>query len=225
MIKLSQQELEICYIISKVFDFGTDYKALLRHNYELVQECKEILQDTRHTEELKKHDQEVLTRIEGKEKEIALESVREKYVEIKNKILFIKADFSKKDLERLFPFVAWICWSKPSAISYWGGGDFDFWDKEEFFKEALKRQKPFSFCIYRLCKNLFMQILKGHYTILCHTFGFVNLSPIQQEHYLQKDFCIHSFAIAMIYFYAVIGIALAYPLYVSVKKMFIWITQ
>ncbi|GAB0174014.1 MAG: hypothetical protein MSS67_09070 [Helicobacter bilis] len=46
MIKLSQQELEICYLISKVFDFGTDYKALLRQNYELVQECKEILQDT-----------------------------------------------------------------------------------------------------------------------------------------------------------------------------------
>lgn len=180
---------------------------------------------TRHTEELKMHYQEVLVRIEDGEKEVALESVREKYIEINNKIFIIKADFSKKALERLFPFVAWICWCKPSAISHWGESDFDFWDKEEFFKEALSRQKPFSSCIYRLYKNLLMQIVKGHYMILCYTFGFVNLLPTQQEHYLQKDFCIHSFATAMIYFYAIIGITLAYPLYVGVKKVLIWIAQ
>lgn len=151
--------------------------------------------------------------------------MREKYIEIKNKILFIKADFSKKDLERLFPFVAWICWNKPSSVCYWGVGDFDFWDKEEFFKEATERQKPFSFCIYKLCKNLLMPILKGHYIILSHTFGFVNLTQTQQEAYLQKDFCIHSFAIAMLYCYPIIFIALAYLLYVGVKEVFIWIAQ
>ena len=96
MTKLSQQELEICYLISKVFDFATDYKALLRQNYELVQECKEILQDTRHTEEFKRHYKEVLVRIEDREKEVALESVREKYIEIKNKIFIIKADLAKR---------------------------------------------------------------------------------------------------------------------------------
>ena len=64
------------------FDFGTDYKASLRHNHKLVQECKEILQDARHTEEFKGHYHEVLVRIESREREIALESVREKYIEI-----------------------------------------------------------------------------------------------------------------------------------------------
>ena len=85
MIKLSSQDLEICYILSRIFDFGTDYKASLRHNHKLVQECKEILQDARHTEEFKGHYHEVLVRIESREREIALESVREKYIEIKNK--------------------------------------------------------------------------------------------------------------------------------------------
>lgn len=47
----------------------------------------------------------MLTRIHDREKEVALENVREKYIEIKNKIFLIKADCSKKDLERLFPFV------------------------------------------------------------------------------------------------------------------------
>ena len=225
MSELSQQDLEICYILSRIFDFGTDYKASLRHNHKLVQECKEILQDAGHTEEFKGHYHEVLVRIESREREIALESVREKYIEIKNKILFIKADFSKKDLERLFPLVAWICWSKPSSMSYWGGGDFDFWDKEEFFKEVIKRQKPFSFCIYKLCKNPLMQIVRGHYIFLGYTFGFVNLTQTQQEAYLQKDFCIHHFATTMIYFYAIIGIVLIYPLYICVKKIVIWITQ
>ncbi|MDY5185704.1 hypothetical protein [Helicobacter trogontum] len=90
---------------------------------------------TRHTEELKMHYQEVLVRIEDREKEVALESVREKYIEINNKIFIIKADFSKKDLERLFPFVAWICWCKPSAISHWGESDFDFGIKRSFSKK------------------------------------------------------------------------------------------
>lgn len=65
MIILSSQELEICYLVSKVFDFDTDYKASLQQNHKLLQECKEILQDARHTKELKRHYQEVLTRNRG----------------------------------------------------------------------------------------------------------------------------------------------------------------
>ena len=165
MIKLSSQDLEICYLISKVFDFGTDYKASLRHNHKLVQECKEILQDARHTEEFKGHYHEMLARIEGREREIALESVREKYIEIKNKILFIKADFSKKDLDSIFPTIAYYCMH---TISRWIFYD----DWSSFDKEAMKRDLESQWRLNYIFGLLYKHKVQYKYRMLCNAFSF-----------------------------------------------------
>ncbi len=87
--------------------------------------------------EFKRHYQEMLTtQMVGKKNSIR--ECERKIYRNKKSNSFYQARLLQRGFRETFPFVVWICWNKPNSMGYLGGGDFDFWDKEAFFKEALQ---------------------------------------------------------------------------------------
>ena len=129
MSELSQQDLEICYILSRIFNYYTSYV--------------EILGDIEYDLEFYKNGffQEYAYLV-GREECFALFRVRRKYKQVAREIKTIKSDFTQKDLERLFPIVALYCMKTPlfyDELEVWAMEEG--WDREEFMQRVVKSRK------------------------------------------------------------------------------------
>lgn len=114
MTKLSQQELEICYILSGIFNYYTSYAEIL----------DDINQDVANYKTGEKHYAQYAYLV-GKEECFAFFRVRRKYKGVVREIKAIKSDFTQKDLERLFPIVVLYCMKTLlfyDELEVWGYG-------------------------------------------------------------------------------------------------------
>lgn len=135
MIRLSQQELEICYILSRIFNYYTSYAEILG----------DINQDVANYKTGEKHYTQYAYLV-GREECFALFRVRRKYKQVAREIKTIKSDFTQKDLERLFPIVALYCMKTPlfyDALEVWAMEEG--WDREEFMQGVVKIKKIYRF--------------------------------------------------------------------------------
>lgn len=175
MTKLSQQELEICYILSRIFNYYTAYDDILgdiKHEIESYQ---------------KGYYSSQYMYLIGREECFALFRVRRKYKQVAREIRAIKGDFTQKDLERLLPIVAWYCMTTPLFYDElemwameWG------WDRAEFMQGVVKIKN-----ISYLRKKYMDFRVKIHYKILCCVFGFTQHSLEEQKQLLKRDTSIH----------------------------------
>lgn len=173
--KLSQQDLEICYILSAIFNYYTAYDEILgdiKHDIESYQ---------------KGYYSSQYMYLIGREECFALFRVRQKYKQVARKIRAIKSDFTQKDLERLLPIVAWYCMKTPLFYDElemwameWG------WDRAEFM-QGIANFKKISF--YRRTYIDFRT--KYHYKIACCVFGFTQHTLEEQKQLLKQDSSIH----------------------------------
>ncbi|TLD80068.1 hypothetical protein [Helicobacter trogontum] len=176
MIRLSQQELEICYILSRIFNYCTSYAEILG----------DINQDVANYKTGEKHYARY-TYLVGKEKCFALFRVRRKYKQVAREIKAIKSDFTQKDLDRLFPIVALYCMKTPlfyDELEVWAMEEG--WDREEFMQGIVKIKN-----ISYLRKKYIDFRVKSHYKILCCVFGFTQHSLEEQKQILKRDSSIH----------------------------------
>lgn len=176
MTKLSQQELEICYILSRIFNYYTSYAEILG----------DINQDVANYKTCEKHYAQYAYLV-GREERFALFRVRRKYKRVVREIKAIKSDFTQKDLDRLFPITALYCMNTPlfyDALEAWAMEEG--WDREKFMQGIIKI-KNISY-LYR--KYLAFRI-KYHYKIACCVFGFTQHSLEGQKQMLKQDSSIH----------------------------------
>lgn len=190
MIRLSQQELEICYILSRIFNYYTSYV--------------EILGNIEHDLEFYKNGFfPEYAYLVGKEECFALFRVRRKYKQVAREIKTIKSDFTQKDLERLFPIVALYCMKTPlfyDALEVWAMEEG--WDREEFMQGIIKIKD-----ISYFHRKYIAFRTKYHYKIACCVFGFTQHSLEEQKQLLKQDGSIHFPTKHDKYMYAVYCIA------------------
>lgn len=169
MISLTQQELEICYILSEIFNVNISYEDILW----------DIQQDT----ERYQKDKELYHKyayLSGKEECFAIFRVKRKYKEVKKQILSIKSDFTQKDLERLFCITGSYCLKNRMVI------DDDWvieegWNKIEFMENITKINEVSFFR-----KKYINFRVKNHYKILCFVFGFTHYCFEEQKSILKS---------------------------------------
>lgn len=175
MINLTQQELEICYALSEIFNTNISYEDILW----------DIQQDTQRYQE----DRELYHKyayLNGKEECFAIFRVKRKYKEVKKQILSIKSDFTQKDLEKLFYITALYCLKNKMVIN---DDDWVFeegWNKIEFMENIVKI-KEISF----FQKKYINFRVKNHYKILCFIFGFTHYCFEDQKSIIKKHSSIH----------------------------------
>ena len=174
MIRLSQQELEICYILSRIFNYYTSYV--------------EILGDIEYDLEFYKNGFFLeYAYLVGREECFALFRVRRKYKQVAREIKTIKSDFTQKDLERLFPIVALYCMKTPlfyDVLEVWAMEEG--WDREEFMQGVVKIKK-----ISYIRRKYIAYRTQSHYKIACCVFSFTQHSLEEQKQMLQQDTSIH----------------------------------
>lgn len=174
MSELSQQDLEICYILSRIFNYYTSYV--------------EILGDIEYDLEFYKNGFfPEYAYLVGREKCFALFRVRRKYKQVAREITTIKSNFTQKDLERLFPIVALYCMKTPlfyDELEVWAMEEG--WDREEFMQGVVKIKK-----ISYIRRKYIAYRTQSHYKILCCVFGFTQHSLEEQKQMLQQDSSIH----------------------------------
>lgn len=174
MSELSQQDLEICYILSRIFNYYTSYV--------------EILGDIEYDLEFYKNGFfPEYAYLVGREECFALFRVRRKYKQVAREIKTIKSDFTQKDLERLFPIVALYCMNTPlfyDELEVWAMEEG--WDREEFMQGVVKIKK-----ISYIRRKYIAYRTQSHYKIACCVFGFTQHSLEEQKEMLQQDSSIH----------------------------------
>ena len=174
MIRLSQQELEICYILSRIFNYYTSYAEILGDINQNIESYKEG------------HFPQYAYLV-GREECFALFRVRRKYKQVAREIKTIKSDFTQKDLERLFPIVALYCMKTPlfyDVLEVWAMEEG--WDREEFMQGVVKIKK-----ISYFRRKYIAYRTQSHYKIACCVFGFTQHSLEEQKQMLQQDTSIH----------------------------------
>lgn len=204
MTKLSQQELEICYILSRIFNYYTSYAEILG----------DINQDVANYKTGEKHYTQYAYLV-GREECFALFRVRRKYKQVAREIKTIKSDFTQKDLERLFPIVALYCVKTPlfyDTLEVWAMEEG--WDREEFMQGVVKIKKISYF------RRKYIDFrTQSHYKIACCVFGFTQHSLEEQKQMLQQDTSIHFPTKRDKYIYAVCCIAFILVLIVWIVKL------
>ncbi|BBB20366.1 hypothetical protein [Helicobacter cinaedi] len=202
MTKLSQQELEICYILSRIFNYYTSYVEILGHiEYDLEFYKNGFFPEYAY--------------LVGKEECFALFRVRRKYKQVAREIKTIKSDFIQKDLERLFPIVALYCMKTPlfyDALEAWAMEEG--WDKVEFMQGIIKIKD-----ISYFHRKYIAFRTKYHYKIACCVFGFTQHSLEEQKQLLKQDSSIHFPTQYDKYMYAVCCIAFILVFIVWIVKV------
>jgi hypothetical protein len=204
LISLTQQELEICYILSEIFNVNISYEDILW----------DIQQDT----ERYQKDKELYHKyayLSGKEECFAIFRVKRKYKEVKKQILSIKSDFTQKDLERLFYITGSYCLKNRMVIDDDDWVIEEGWNKIEFM-ENITKIKEVSF--FR--KKYINFRVKNHYKILCFVFGFTHYCFEEQKSIFKKHSSIHlhsSTIILIVYIFAIVGNII----FISIAKHFI----
>ncbi len=176
MTKLSQQELEICYILSRIFNYYTSCAEILGDINQYVANYKTN----------KKHYAQYAYLV-GKEECFALLRVRRKYKSVAKEIKAIKSDFTQKDLDRLFPITALHCMNTPlfyDALEAWAMEEG--WDREKFMQGIVKIKN-----IAYLRRKYLSFRMKYHYKIVCCVLGFTQHSLEEQKQMLKQDSSIH----------------------------------
>lgn len=173
MTKLSLQELEICYILSRIFNYYTSYDEILGDIKHDVERCKEGFFPN-------------YAYLIDREECFALFRVKQKYKQVAKEILAIKSNFSQKDLERLFYITASYCLRNKIFIDEFSWALEEGWDKDELIN-GITKIKEISF----LRKTYINFRVKNHYKILCFVFGFTPYSFEEQKDLLKKHNSIH----------------------------------
>lgn len=175
MTKLTSQELEICHILSGIFNYYTSYDEMLGDIKYNVECCKEGFFPN-------------YAYLIEREECFALFRVKQKYKQVAKKVLAIKSNFSQKDLERLFCITASYCLQNKILIDEFSWALEEGWDTNEFIK-GIAEIKGISF----LRKTYINFRVKNHYKILCFMFGFTRYSFEEQKDLLKKHNSIHFF--------------------------------
>lgn len=204
MTKLSQQELEICYILSRIFNYYTSYAEILG----------DINQDVANYKTGEKHYAEYGYLV-GREECFALFRVRRKYKRVAREIKAIKSDFTQKDLDRLFPITALYCMNTPlfyDALEGWAMEEG--WDRKKFMQGIIKIKN-----ISYLRRKYLAFRIKYHYKIVCCVFGFTQYSLEEQKQMLKQDSSIHFPTQYDKYMYAICCIAFMLVLIMWIVKV------
>lgn len=204
MIKFTQQELEICYILSKVLNYFTSYDDYMQEVSE-SNFLKEGLFGGKYAQ--------------LKNEYWAIFLLHRKYTSVRNDILAIKRNFSQKDLDKLFCITAWYCLTHPlisGVFDDWA--EEDDWNKDEFIN-GIKKIKNISY----LRKKYIDFRTKNHYNILCFMFGFTQYPLNEQMKLLQKDISIHSPTPYELGMYIQIGLSFIVVIVIILRA--IWIVR
>ena len=204
MIRLSQQELEICYILSGIFNYYTSYAKIL----------DDINQDVANYKTGEKHYARYAYLV-GKKECFALFRVRRKYKRVVGEIKAIKSDFAQKDLDRLFPITTLYCIRTPlfyDALEAWAMEEG--WNKVEFMRGIIKIKD-----ISYFRRKYIAFRTKYHYKIVCCVFGFTQHSLEEQKQLLKQDNSIHLPTQYDKYMYAVCCIAFILVFIVWIVKV------
>lgn len=204
MIRLSQQELEICYILSGIFNYYTSYAEILG----------DINQNVANYKTGEKHYARYAYLV-GKEECFALFRVRRKYKRVVGEIKAIKSDFAQKDLDRLFPITALYCMNTPlfyDALEAWAMEEG--WDREKFMQGIIKIKN-----ISYLRRKYLAFRIKYHYKIVRCVFSFTQHSLEEQKQMLKQDSSIHFPTQYDKYMYAICCIVFMLVLIVWIVKV------
>lgn len=177
MIKLTEQELQVCYILSRVFNYYTSYNDILsdiEHNVKSHQKHKPLFS--------------YYAYLVNKEQCFALFRVKRKYKRVAKDILALKSNFKEQDLDKLFCLTASYCLRHRFVIDITTWCIEEGWERDEFIKDIANIKKLSFFH-----KTYIHFKLKNHYKLLCFAFGFVKYPFKEQKEILQKDSSIHRY--------------------------------
>lgn len=177
LIKLTKQELEICYILSRIFNYYTSYDEILgdiKYNVVSYQEHNSLFSHHAY--------------LVNKKQCFALFRVKRKYKRVAEEILALKINFKVQDLDKLFCLTALYCLRHRFIIDITTWCIEKGWERDEFIR-GITNIKKLSF----FHKAYIHFKLKNHYKLLCFAFGFTHYSFRWQKKLLQRDKSIHSY--------------------------------